>query len=362
MYCQNKIMHTVQSGDSLYRLSRQYQTTVAELILGNPGVNPYNIQIGMELVVCPGEGYQSSEMNRLGQNTGNRGSMGNQGTMGMPGSTGNSENMGAPGNTGMPGSMGMPGSTGTQGNMGMPGSTGTSENMGMPGSTGTPGNMGMPGSTGSTGTPGNMEMPGNAGNQGNMGTPGNMGIPDNQENRGNQKEIENENAALQEAMQMAWLDHVFWTRMYLMSADMDAKDRQAVEERLLETADEITDVFANHLPLNVTRQLRNLLVEHIEIAGQMIAALKAGNMTDYDNLTRNWYANANQLATLLASQNPYFSNRDTRNMLLNHLDLTRQEIEQQLRGDYQESIDTFRDIKNQAIAMADFFARGLMAR
>ena len=40
MYCQNRIVHTVQEGDSLYRIARQYHTTVTELILGNPGVNP----------------------------------------------------------------------------------------------------------------------------------------------------------------------------------------------------------------------------------------------------------------------------------------------------------------------------------
>lgn len=270
MYCQNKIVHTIQAGDSLYKLSRQYHTTVTELILGNPGVNPYNLQIGMQLFICPGEGYVPP------QNPGG-------------------------------------------------------------------GNMG-----GGTGNPGSGSMGGGTGNPGS--------------NNETESEREDSILRLNEDMRLAWLNHVYWTRMYLMSAVADNADQQAVEERLLETADEITDVFARYLPIATTRQLRNLLTEHIEIAGQIIQALKAKNMSDYDALVKEWYRNANQMAALFASHNPYFESRETRNMLLNHLDLTREEIEQQVNGEYEQSIDVFRDVEQQALAMADYFARGLLAR
>lgn len=270
MYCQNKIVHTIQAGDSLYKLSRQYHTTVTELILGNPGVNPYNLQIGMQLFICPGEGYVPP------QNPGG-------------------------------------------------------------------GNMG-----GGTGNPGGGSMGGGTGNPGS--------------NNETESEREDSILRLNEDMRLAWLNHVYWTRMYLMSAVADNADQQAVEERLLETADEITDVFARYLPIATTRQLRNLLTEHIEIAGQIIQALKAKNMSDYDALVKEWYRNANQMAALFASHNPYFESRETRNMLLNHLDLTREEIEQQVNGEYGQSIDVFRDVEQQALAMADYFARGLLAR
>ena len=148
----------------------------------------------------------------------------------------------------------------------------------------------------------------------------------------------------------------------LMSVASDGKDQQETEERLLETADEIVDVFASRLPVNVVRQLRNLLIEHIEIGGEIIQALKTGNMENYDGLVKEWYSNANQIATLLGEQNPFFAGRDTRNMLLNHLDLTREEIEQQINGAYAQSIDTFRDIVDQTVKMADFFSQGLLAR
>lgn len=167
---------------------------------------------------------------------------------------------------------------------------------------------------------------------------------------------------LEQKMRLAWLSHAYWLRMYLMSVLNDAPDQQEVEERLLETADEIANVFAEFLPMNATRQLRNLLTEHIEIGGEIIHALKAGNMENYDGLIKEWYANANQMATLLGSQNPYFDSRETRNMLLKHLDLERQDIEQQVNGEYGKSIDTFREIIGHTLQMADFFARGLLAR
>ena len=348
MYCQNRIVHTIQSGDSLYKLSRQYKTTVTELILGNPGVNPYNLQVGMELMVCPGAGYDGPGMG----NTGNMGS----GNPGMPGSMGSGSNTGIPGNMGS-GNPGMPGNMENGSNAGMPGNMGGS-NSGMPGNMGGS-NSGMPGNMGGSnpGMPGNMGS-GNAGNKGggnNTGMPGNP-VDDNAVNmcRGVME--------LDQNMRLAWLSHVYWARMYLMSALSDSPDQQEVEERLLETADEITNVFADFLSSNATRQLRNLLTEHIEIAGEIIHALKAGNMENYDGLIKEWYSNANQIANLLGAQNPYFSGRETRNMLLKHLDLEREGIEHQVNGEYSQSIDTFRDTVDQAVQMADFFARGLLAR
>ena len=118
-----------------------------------------------------------------------------------------------------------------------------------------------------------------SGGTGSMG--GNMGGGTGNAGGSNETESEREDSILRlnEDMRLAWLNHVYWTRMYLMSAVADNADQQAVEERLLETADEITDVFARYLPIATTRQLRNLLTEHIEIGGQIIQALKASGIT-----------------------------------------------------------------------------------
>lgn len=317
MYCQNRMVHTVQEGDSLYRLARQYHTTVTELILGNPGVNPYNLQVGMKLYVCPGESYVPPQGDS--GNAGNSGSTGNTGNAGNSGSTGNAGNSGTTGNAGMGGNTGNAGNSGSTGNAGMGGNTGIG-----------------------------------------------VVIPGGQRPGGNQTAGEMQNSVNQlfEAMRLAWLELIYWTRMYMMSVDSgaDAKEQYAVEGRLLETADAITDVFAKRLPVAVTRQLRNLLVEHVEMAGQIIRTLKSGDMENYDRQIREWYANANQIATLLADQNPYFAGKETRNLLLNYLDMTREIIEHQMNGEYDQSIDTFRDLSDLVLELADYLARGLLAR
>ncbi len=313
MNCQNRMVHTIQEGDSLYRLARQYHTTVTDLILGNPGVNPYNLQIGMRLFVCPGEGYEIPGQNVDGMNSGESNANNR-----MPGM-----NQGGQ----VPGMPGM-----NQGGQ-MPGMPGMNQGGQMPGMSGMPG-MNRGG-----------QMPGM-----------------NRESEETQNEMENSVQNMTETMRLAWLSLIYWTRMYLMSVDADAKDQQAVEERLIEAADEITDVFARTLPIQAVRQMRNLFMEHVELTGEIIRTLKSGEMENYDELIKQWYANANQLAELLANQNPYFGNRETRNVLLNYLDMTREAIEHQINGEYGQSIDTFRDIKDLVLKFADYLARGLLAR
>lgn len=76
MNCSNSIEHTVEAGDTLYKLSRQYKTTVSSIILSNPRINPYNLQIGMKIEICPGREYTRPEMPG---NTGDSGISNNNG-------------------------------------------------------------------------------------------------------------------------------------------------------------------------------------------------------------------------------------------------------------------------------------------
>lgn len=53
MNCLQKVQYTIRRGDNLYQLSRYFQTTVQEILALNPGIDPYNLQIGRSIIICP---------------------------------------------------------------------------------------------------------------------------------------------------------------------------------------------------------------------------------------------------------------------------------------------------------------------
>ena len=68
-----------------------------------------------------------------------------------------------------------------------------------------------------------------------------------------------------------------------------------------------------------------------------------------------------------ADQNPYFAGKETRNLLLNYLDMTREIIEHQMNGEYDQSIDTFRDLviwcwNSLIISQEDFWRADVLCK
>ena len=112
MYCQNRISYRVQEGDSLYKLAKQFHTTVTELILLNSGVNPYNLQTGMRLKICPGEGYVDENESKPSEgNTNKPTKTPVGGIVIIPGTTTQPGGTTRPGTTTQPGTATRPGTT-----------------------------------------------------------------------------------------------------------------------------------------------------------------------------------------------------------------------------------------------------------
>jgi hypothetical protein len=161
-------------------------------------------------------------------------------------------------------------------------------------------------------------------------------------------------------MRQAWEQHVYWTRMLLISIAERLKDQEEVTARLLRNPTDIANIFEIFYTPEEARLIEDLLTEHLLIGGDLITALRDENVAEAETLKNQWYMNADQMADAFSSINPFFDREEVRNMLYNHLDLTTEEVAMRLAGNYAADIDAFDRVEQEALMMADYFSTGII--
>lgn len=157
-----------------------------------------------------------------------------------------------------------------------------------------------------------------------------------------------------------WEQHVHWTRSFIISTAASLGDLEAVTKRLLRNP---TD-FGNLLRLFYGRQIglefEDLFTKHLLIAADLVSAAKAGDTAAADEARQKWYENADEIATFLATINPYWDLDEWKDSLYSHLQMTEQEAVLRLSGQYAEDVALYDEIEEEALKMADYMFDGLI--
>lgn len=166
---------------------------------------------------------------------------------------------------------------------------------------------------------------------------------------------------LHDGMRRLWVDHVTWTRLFIVSFAADLPDLQATTDRLLQNQVDIGDAVKPFYGKAAGNQLTGLLEEHILTAADLLVAAKAGDTEAFEEASDAWYRNARQIARFLHEANPrHWPLAEMRQMMRDHLDLTLQEAAHQLGGDYPASVADYDVVETQILAMADMLSRGII--
>lgn len=165
---------------------------------------------------------------------------------------------------------------------------------------------------------------------------------------------------LKSDMDKVWIDHTIWTRSYIVSAVANIPDQKVVLSRLLRNQQDIGDVFKPYYGEAAGNKLAALLTEHIEIAGKIVAAAKAGNQADVKKLQTDWQTNADAIATFLNQLNPDWPVKTVQEMLYTHLQLVTDILLASLQGDWDASIAATDKNEAHMIHMADILATGII--
>ncbi len=165
---------------------------------------------------------------------------------------------------------------------------------------------------------------------------------------------------LQSGLHRLWIEHVAWTRMYIIAALDSAPYTDKVAARLLKNQDDLGGAIAPYYGSGAGPQLAKLLKEHIMIAAAIVTAAKKGDMAGVNAGEKKWTANADALATFLSGANPNWPKADLLSMLQRHLDLTTKETVDHLQKKWADEIATYDKIEAQALMMADALAMGIV--
>ncbi|WP_376791839.1 glycosyltransferase [Thermoflexus sp.] len=164
-----------------------------------------------------------------------------------------------------------------------------------------------------------------------------------------------------DAMRKLWVDHVTWTRLYIVSVAADLPDKDITAQRLLDNQTDIGNAIKPFYGEDAGNKLTSLLKEHILIAADLLAAAKAGDAAKVDAATALWYANADEIAAFLNSANPKnWPLADMKAELKMHLDLTLDEAVARLQGKFADDVQAFDKAHEHILKLADLLSTGII--
>jgi hypothetical protein len=172
--------------------------------------------------------------------------------------------------------------------------------------------------------------------------------------------ISEKEVRLKSSMRLVWEQHVYWTRMTIISLAFNSPDVDFVTARLLRNATDMGDLLRPFYGNRIAAKFSSLIREHLVIAVELVKAAKAGDQKAIAAAERRWYANGEEIAEFLSTINPYISEKEFKEMFFKHLALTTLEAVFILQKDFKSSIAVFDKIEAEALQMADTITVGIV--
>lgn len=165
---------------------------------------------------------------------------------------------------------------------------------------------------------------------------------------------------LSNQLRLLWEQHVYWTRMAILSMAFGLPDEEAVTRRLLRNPEDFGALLRIFYGGDVSAKFAELLTSHLTIAAELVKAAKAGDGAAAEDAEKRWYANADEIAEFLGRINPHWSAQTWKKLLYDHLAMTKAEAVDILTGKAIDGIVEFESIEQEALEMADLMTEGIV--
>lgn len=154
-----------------------------------------------------------------------------------------------------------------------------------------------------------------------------------------------------------WIAYFVWVRDYIYLLMQRQGNMQYVEDGLEWLRKEFVDFWAQFYGDENAQQLGDLLQRHIDLLAEYTSTVHANEQTE--PLRGLWYANADDIAQFLVSQNPYWEEATWRNLLYTQFYLEETLIWTLHNNGYADSIAQYEGLYNSIETIVDYTIDGI---
>lgn len=172
-------------------------------------------------------------------------------------------------------------------------------------------------------------------------------------------ENQNEFNQLQENLRTVWQLYADRVRPVITSIIDNTGDEEENIRRLMEMPQYTGGIFEEYYGVSVGNIIRSLLINHLMIIPQLVHAVVDQQSVQLNQLNSEWHSNADTLAVILSSINPYFNEQEIKDMFYALIDELINAILFRIQAEYSEEIDAFADAERLALMIADYLSNGI---
>ena len=165
---------------------------------------------------------------------------------------------------------------------------------------------------------------------------------------------------LMNRIRQLWVQHVYWTRFFIISTSAGLADLEPVTKRLLQNPKDFARLLTPIYGIRLAGLFEKLFTQHLMIAADLVNAAKNGETDKVNYSRKEWYKNADEIAGFLSSVNRCWEEAKWKDMLYSHLEMTEKEATLRLQGNYTADINIFNNIESEALEMADYMSCGII--
>jgi hypothetical protein len=158
---------------------------------------------------------------------------------------------------------------------------------------------------------------------------------------------------------LLWTEHTAWTAFTILSLVQNLPEAEVYTQRLLRNPTDFAAALEPFYGEDAAKEFDQLLSEHLTIAAEIVKAALAGDNNAMTDADRRWHENANEIANLLASLNPYWNEEDWMAMMNEHLGNVSAFADTLMSEDYAANVRAFDQMLAQVLEMGDMMAEGI---